>query len=102
MSAFNILIMESVKKYPINHRDLYTSILASVFRLRIGNRSFLLNPNEFFNREDQSRLVALAKADHHNRLKISDDYLSDTEEYYFERNTSVASPIIDYYITGKF
>lgn len=73
-----------------------------IFKLNIGGKSYCFRREVvLFDREPNSLLPILLRADHHRRLLFVDDYLEASGEYYLERNSRVAAIVMDYYLTGS-
>ncbi|PAV83856.1 hypothetical protein WR25_19593 [Diploscapter pachys] len=81
--------------------ELVSGIGDTVMKLNIGGMSFRIRISSIFSRTENERLVVFAQMDQENRVKNSDAYLTDTEEYYFERSPILFDALFKYYATGQ-
>ena len=71
-----------------------------LFKLNVGGKSYKFRIEIVLNCREPSLLSLLIKANHEQRLMIVDGYISETGEYYMERNSRVADHVLDYFVTG--
>lgn len=77
-----------------------TAYEESHFLLNVGGRSFRFRPDIILSCREDSLLSTLISAEHSQRLMLTDSFNAETGEYYLERNSKVASHVIDYFCTG--
>ncbi|KAI6189627.1 Potassium voltage-gated channel subfamily B member 1 [Aphelenchoides bicaudatus] len=85
---------EVPERSPSNYEDAH-------FLLNVGGKSFRFRQDVILTCREESLLSTLIRAEHSQRLMLTDSFNEETGEYYVERNFRVASHIIDYYVTGK-
>lgn len=87
------------------------------FLLNVGGKSFRFRPDLILTCREESLLSTLIRAEHSQRLMLTDSFNVETNEYYIERNSRCAAHILggyfglvldsnvcflDYYVTGLF
>ncbi|KAI6227445.1 Potassium voltage-gated channel subfamily B member 1 [Aphelenchoides fujianensis] len=71
------------------------------FLMSVGGKSFRFRSDVVLSCRQDSLLSTLIRAEHEQRLMIFDDFNERTGEYYLERNSSVASAVLEYFVTGR-
>uniref|UniRef100_A0A914W438 BTB domain-containing protein n=1 Tax=Plectus sambesii TaxID=2011161 RepID=A0A914W438_9BILA len=69
-------------------------------KLNVGGCSFRLRSNIVYRRLRSSRLARFLLLKPEERANYCDGYLSDTEEYYFERSANLFELVNKFYLTG--
>ncbi|KAI6213808.1 hypothetical protein M3Y94_00195600 [Aphelenchoides besseyi] len=70
------------------------------FNLNVGGKRFSFRSDVVLTCRQDSLLSTLIKADHSKRLLILDGFDERAKEYYLERNATVATNVLEYFVTG--
>ncbi|KAI6236756.1 hypothetical protein M3Y95_00192000 [Aphelenchoides besseyi] len=88
-------------KIRLNSPPIQTPIEQEHFNLNVGGKRFSFRSDVVLTCRQDSLLSTLIKADHSKRLLILDGFDERAKEYYLERNATVATNVLEYFVTGK-